>query len=200
MHRFFSIMLLVFICFPSYSQENDSNNFQPNANITDDLSVYIHTGSSRNYRIIGSILAGSPIVILDRQGDPEFVQITDAQGRTGWIEAQYISSTGTIRNALPRLQEEVSSLQQELSSLQEQYQQSRSQNNALEQQNRRLTTELDSAQNLAAELQIKVDQADNTAMIEWFTRGGILAGVCILLGILLTYIVPKKRRRGDQWM
>jgi SH3 domain protein len=191
---FMSITLSV-----SVAAQSDQTGFQPNANITDNLTVYMHTGSSRNYRIVGTIQAGTPVTVIDRTGDPEFIQIIDAQGRTGWVEGQYLSSEGSIREQLPNLIEQVASLNQQLSELREQHQQARSQGKALEQQNKRISAELKESQTIAASLQTEVDNADNSAMIEWFTRGGILAVICILLGILLTYL-PKKRRRNDQWM
>lgn len=169
------------------------------AHISDDLTVFIHTGPSRNYRIIGSIQAGTAIEIIDRQGDPEFVQMTDPEGREGWIEAQYISSNGTLREQVPALQQQVSDLTEQLSALQESHQRLRNDNTTLTQQNQRLATELEESVLLASDLQQRVDEADKTEMMEWFTRGGIVAAVSILLGILITYL-PKKRRRNDQWM
>ncbi len=179
--------------------QSPDSDFKPNANITDDLTVFIHTGSSRNFRIIGTIFAGAKVTVLDRAGEPEFVQIVDIEGRKGWIEAQYISSTGSIRDKLPNLQQQVATLNQQLTTLREQHQQASSQNLALEQKNKQITGELEKALENSAELQVKVDNADKTAMIGWFTRGSILAVVCILLGILITYF-PKKRSRDGQWM
>ena len=40
---------------------------------------------------------------------------------------------------------------------------------------------------------------DQTAQMEWFTRGGIVAVISLILGIILTYL-PKKTRRNDNWM
>lgn len=169
------------------------------AHISDDLTVFIHTGPSRNYRIIGSIQAGTSIEISDRQGEPEFVQMTDPEGREGWIEAQYISTTGTIREQVPGLQQQVSALTQQLSELRESHQRLRNDNTTLTQQSQRLTSQLEQHVTLANDLQQRLDAADQTEMIEWFTRGGIVVAVSIFLGILITYI-PKKRRRNDQWM
>lgn len=198
MLRFLTVSFSLIFSFSIAAQSDDAD-FQPNANITDDLTVFIHTGSSRNYRIIGTILAGAPVTVLDRAGDPEFVQIVDVEGRNGWIEGQYLSISGSIREQLPNLQDQVESLNQQLSTLREQHQQARSQSIALEQQNKRIAVELEQALQTSAELQAQVDSADNTAMIEWFTRGGIIAVICVFLGILITYL-PKKRRRNDQWM
>ncbi|MFT6268920.1 MAG: SH3 domain protein [Alphaproteobacteria bacterium] len=198
MLRFLIVLFFVIFSFSATALQSRGADFQPNANITDDLTTFIHTGSSRDYRIIGTILAGAQVTVLDRDGEPEFVQIVDIEGRRGWIEGQYLSSTGSIREQLPSLQEQVATLNQQLTTLREQHQQARSQSVDLEQQNKRIAGELEQALEVSAELQVKVDNADNTAMIEWFTRGGILAGVCILLGILITYF-PKKRSRDGQW-
>ncbi len=198
MLRFLTVLSVVILSFSVHAAQSGDTDFQPNANITDDLTVFIHTGSSRNYRIIGTILAGAPITVLVREGEPEFVQIVDIEGQKGWIEAQYLSSTGSIREQLPSLQELVTTLNQQLTTLRGQHQQAKSQNVSLEQQNKRIAGELEKALVSSSQLQIKVDNADNTAMIEWFTRGGIVAVICILLGILITYF-PKKRSRDGQW-
>nr|WP_297348316.1 TIGR04211 family SH3 domain-containing protein [uncultured Glaciecola sp.] len=198
MFRFIFVLSVVIFSFSAPAAQSDNIDFQPNANITDDLTVFIHTGSSRNYRIIGTILAGAPVTVLVREGEPEFVQIVDVEGRKGWVEAQYLSSTGSIRELLPSLQQQVATLNQELTTLREQHQQVRSQNISLEQHNNRIAGELANALEASGELQVKVDNADNTAMIEWFTRGGIVAVICVLFGILITYF-PKKRSRDGQW-
>ncbi|MFT4636520.1 MAG: SH3 domain protein [Glaciecola sp.] len=198
MPRFLIFLFAVIFSFSAKAIQSSDIDFQPNANITDDLTVFIHTGSSRNYRIIGTILAGTNITVLAREGEPEFVQIVDIEGQKGWIEAQYLSSTGSIREQLPSLQELVTTLNQQLTTLRGQHQQAKSQNVSLEQQNKRIAGELEKALVSSSQLQIKVDNADNTAMIEWFTRGGIVAVICILLGILITYF-PKKRSRDGQW-
>jgi SH3 domain protein len=198
MLRFLIVLSVVIFSFSAHAAQSGSTDFQPNANITDDLTVFIHTGSSRNYRIIGTILAGAPVTVLAREGEPEFVQIIDMEGREGWIEAQYLSSTGSMRELLPSLQQQVVTLNQQLTTLREQHQQATSQGILLERQNKRISDELTKALNVSGELQIQVDNADNTAMIEWFTRGGIVAVICVLFGILITYF-PKKRSRDGQW-
>ena len=103
--------------FPASAIQSLGADFQPDANITDDLTVFIHSGSTRNYRIIGTILAGAQVTVLDREGEPEFVKIVDIECQKGWIEAQYLSSTGSIRDQLPSIQEQVARLNQQLTSL-----------------------------------------------------------------------------------
>ena len=61
--------------------------------IRDDLFIFMHTGPGRNYRILGSIEAGTPITVLARDNDAEFTQITDNEGREGWVESRFVSNT-----------------------------------------------------------------------------------------------------------
>lgn len=169
------------------------------ATIMDDLTVFLHTGPSRNYRITGTIVAGSPITILAREGDPEFVQISDDEGRTGWVEARFISTSGSIRAELPALRQAINDVRASNTTLQQQNQRLREENATLTQQSQRLAQQLEGALQEQQTLQEQLQRVDQKEMIEWFTRGGIVAVVCILLGILITFI-PKKRRRNDQWM
>lgn len=193
----FLLLLSSFLLIPSgFINAQSPGNM---ATISDDLTVFIHTGPSRNYRIIGTIQAGSPVEVLAREGDPEFIQINDSEGRTGWVQAEYVSTSGSIREQLPALSAEVERLEAEMAKVKARYQQVDQENVLLLQQQARLSTELAAANDLAEKLQQQVDEADNTAMIEWFTRGGIVAAACIFLGILITYL-PKKRRKNDQWM
>ena len=42
--------------------------------IRDDLFIFMHTGPGRNYRILGSIEAGTPITVLARDNDAESIR------------------------------------------------------------------------------------------------------------------------------
>lgn len=199
MQRLYSLVLFSCFLLSLFPLQSDAQSQNNTAHVRDDLSVFIHTGPSRNYRIIGSINAGEAIQVQDRQGDPAFVQITDTQGRTGWIEAQYMTTSGTLREQVPELQNQLDTINTSYQDLQQAHQRLLEENRTLTQQNQRITMQLDESTGLANRLQNELDNADNTAMIEWFTRGGIVALVSLIVGVLLTYI-PKKRRRNDEWM
>lgn len=53
--------------------------------------VNFRAGPSTNDRVIGSLLRGSPIEALNRTDDG-WVQLRDAQGREGYMSAQFLSS------------------------------------------------------------------------------------------------------------
>ena len=66
-------------------------------------------------------------------------------------------------------------------------------------QNSQLKRQLEELQATNVRIQKELDTQDQSAQMEWFTRGGIIALVSILLGVIIAYL-PKKRRRNDQWM
>ena len=167
--------------------------------IRDDLFIFIHTGPSRNYRILGSVVAGTPITVLEENSETEFTQITDNEGRTGWVESRFVTSTMSQAEQLPKLREALTQTQDSLQTAQSENARMRQQLNDARQQVSELTTENESQANTIKRLTAQVDNADNEEMVMWFTRGGIVAGAGILLGVLLTFI-PKRRRRNNEWM
>jgi SH3 domain protein len=167
--------------------------------ISDDLFTYLHAGPGRNFRILGTVVAGTRVTLLQEDTEKSFVEIIDDKQRTGWVDAEFISVSSSVRALVPGLQQQVTDTQQAI-------QQQRQSNDLLNQQIADLTsqnTNLKKKLSDAEKENVKITQTladyDQTAQMEWFTRGGIVAVISLLLGIILTYL-PKKRRRNDNWM
>ena len=165
--------------------------------ISDDLFTYLHSGAGRNYRILGSVVAGTRVTLLQEQNN--FVEVIDDKQRTGWVDADFISSTRSVRELVPGLQQEIQQAEQTIN-------QQRSDNDLLQQeiaslktQNATLDRKLKAAEKESASVSQTLANYDQAAEMEWFTRGAIVAAVFLLLGIILTYL-PKKRRRNHNWM
>ncbi|MEM7420436.1 MAG: TIGR04211 family SH3 domain-containing protein [Pseudomonadota bacterium] len=167
--------------------------------IRDDLFIFMHTGAGRNYRILGSIEAGTPITVLDRDNDAEFTKITDNEGRTGWVESRFVSNTMSQAEQLPIISEQLADSQRSLQSAQSENARLRQQLNDARQQVSTLTTTNEEQAAEVTRLTAKVDSANKDELVTWFTRGGMVAGAGILLGVLLTYL-PKRKRRNSEWM
>lgn len=167
--------------------------------ISDDLYTYLHAGPGRNFRILGSVQAGTKVTQLQIDAEKNFVEVIDDKQRTGWVDASFITKTQSIRELVPELQERVREASQ-LSSQQENSNELLNQQIAdLSSQNNQLKRQLDQLQKENADMQNKLATKDQSAQMEWFTRGGIIALVSILVGVIIAYL-PKKRRRNDQWM
>jgi len=167
--------------------------------IRDDLFIFMHTGPGRNYRILGSIEAGTPITVLSRDNDAEFTQITDNEGRSGWIESKFVSNTMSRAEQLPIISEKLAESQSGLQSAQSENAKLRQQLSEARQQVSRLTTTNDEQASQIIRLTAQVESASKDELVTWFTRGGMVAGIGILLGVLITYL-PKRKRRNSEWM
>ena len=198
-------IVLLFLCIASSFIGAQSLAQEPNDSegeiryISDDLFTYIHAGPGRNFRILGSVVAGTRVTLLQEDTENNFVEIIDDKQRTGWVDAEFISISRSVRELVPGLQEQVEKTEKTIL-------QQRQSNDLLNQQiidltsqNTNLKKKLSDAEIENAKKSQTLADYDQTAQMEWFTRGGIVAVISLLLGIILTYL-PKKRRRNDNWM
>ncbi|WP_340676800.1 TIGR04211 family SH3 domain-containing protein [Paraglaciecola sp.] len=194
-------LLFTFIFLPgslAFAQEpNDSEG--DIRYISDDLFTFLHAGPGRNYRILGSVIAGTKVSMLQEDIDNQFVEVIDDKQRTGWIQSEFISKSRSVRELVPGLQQQL----QEANTM---IKQQSTDNDLLNQriadlssQNADLSRKFDEIASENSRITVELANHDQSAQIEWFTRGGIIAVISLLLGIILTYL-PKKRRRNDNWM
>ncbi len=167
--------------------------------IRDDLFIFMHTGPSRNYRILGSVEAGTPVTVLSRDNETDYTQIKDNQDRTGWVESKFVTTTMSQSEQLPIISEQLADSQAALQAASQENARLRQQLNDARQQVAQLSTETQTQAEKVTRLTAKVESADKDEMVTWFTRGGMVAGAGILLGVFLTYL-PKKRNRSKEWM
>lgn len=198
-------IVLLFLCIASSFINLQALAQEPNDSegeiryISDDLFTYLHAGPGRNFRILGSVVAGTRVTLLQEDTENNFVEIIDDKQRTGWVDAEFINVSSSVRELVPGLQQQVVETEQTIL-------QQRESNDLLNQQiadltslNTNLKKKLSDAEKENTKITKTLADYDQTAQMEWFTRGGIVAVISLLLGIILTYL-PKKRRRNDNWM
>ncbi len=196
------LFALVITTSPLMAQESsapDSDPLDSDHYIADDLFIFIHSGPSRNYRILGSIEAGEPITVLETDSENDFSKITDANGREGWVESQYIIDTISRRAQLPQLSQRLADSSQEIDRLQSRNTATAQDLAAARQQIAELETTLSNARQTITGLEEQVTKQDDMERYRMFSYGGMVAGAGLLVGILVTFI-PKRRRRSDTWM
>lgn len=187
-----------FLCVQSQAQEpNDSEG--EIRYISDDLFTYLHAGPGRNFRILGTVVAGTRVTLLQEDTEKNFVEIIDDKQRTGWVDAEFISISSSVRELVPGLKQQVEQTEQTIKQQRESNDLLNQQIAALTSQNTNLKKKLSEAEKENTTITQTLADYDQTAQMEWFTRGGIVAVISLLLGIILTYL-PKKRRRNDNWM
>ena len=164
--------------------------------ISDDLFIYMHSGPGTNYRIIGSVNAGSQIILTQQDTETEFSEITDERGRSGWVKSEFVTTDKSVRTQLAELQAQVnqqgdmsSQYSQELSQLDSQLQQAQMENQSLKEENQSLRAEMST-------LSQELEQNSNDTQKEMFFMGAIVAGSGLIFGIILTMLL-KGRKRSD---
>lgn len=193
-----SIILFSNIVFGQTSTEPNDSSGEVRY-ISDDLYTYLHAGPGRNFRILGSVQAGTKVTQLQFDVDKNFVEVIDDKQRTGWVDATFIVNSQSIRELVPDLQENIKKANEVLTQQENNNELLNQQIADLTSQNSQLKRQLSEIQKESADIQQELATKDQSAQMEWFTRGGIVALISIIIGVIIAYL-PKKRRRNDQWM
>lgn len=69
----------------------------------------------------------------------------------------------------------------------------------LETQNTNLNDQLMTSQAEIRELRAKIDTQKDDLLMRWFTYGGMVAGVGLLLGLVLPHLIPRRRKSNNGW-
>ncbi|MFD2167943.1 TIGR04211 family SH3 domain-containing protein [Thalassotalea euphylliae] len=166
--------------------------------ISDELFIYMHAGAGTNYRIVGSITAGTQVK-LTGEARNEYTQIIDDKDRTAWVESKFVSTKPGLRHVVAELNGQLATTNERESSLQSQISTS---NNELANANanvERLSNELATLKKDLASAEAKVASHDMDIKKEWFFNGAIVMCIGILLGILLPKLGGRKKSSMDSW-
>lgn len=190
MFRMFLLMLLSLTSIIASAETESTHRTQ--GYVTDDLYIYLHSGPSTKYRILGSVYAGDNIVKLAESEDGEFIQIEDKKQRVGWIAKKYFNDEQSLKDkyndaqtALTAQQAKLTSLQQHTEQLSSQLrtaqQETQSQHASLLEENQQLKADvallLAERQKGAAAYRVHQNDMQNQRMI--FGAGILLAGLII---------------------
>lgn len=178
--------------------------------ISDNISVYLRRGPGLQYGLVGSLKTGDKVSILEKNQDGSFTKIKDEKNRTAWIESELLTNVASAKDRLPELEQQILTLNEtvtnaehEKQSLIEDYSNqldiARNKISKLETLKTDLEKQLEEKNAIVETLNSQLEENDQNVMLTWFTRGGIVAGSGLILGLLLPYITPRRRRK-DRWM
>ncbi len=195
--------LAIFLLVAPYSQADTKY-------ISDELFTYMHTGPGTQYRIIGSVNAGTPVTIVATNAKEGYVQIVDNKDRKGWIESKYVTSQPSLRTRYPELEAELKQVKQELSTAQgdaqaqtkdliESLNQRTVQLQVLEKKTSELNQQLNDDQEEIRALRARLDTQKDDLLMRYFTYGGLVAGGGLLFGLLLPHIIPRRKKQPNGW-
>lgn len=178
--------------------------------ISDDLFTYMHRGPSTQYRIMGSVNAGTKVALLENNQETGFSRIKDDRGRIGWVKTDFLSGQVGLKTRFPVLQKELAEVKEALAhakeseeaktaGLQNSLKMRNEQITELETQNSQLNEQLMTSQTEIRELRAKLDTQKDDLLMKWFTYGGMVAGGGLLFGLILPHLIPRRRRRNNGW-
>jgi SH3 domain protein len=196
------------------------------AYVSDQLKIPMRSGASNAHRIIKFLSSGTPLTVVDTDGDYSEVEISGE--KTGWVLTSDLmdipsgrdrlvvvnkklsesraetkelkSSVAELKSEIRQLKSEKSSLQNErtnLSNSLEDLKITAANPVALSKKNKQLKKDLEKA-NANVDMLEKDNQAlRSNVMQEWFVIGGAVSIGSLILGIILTRI--NWRRKRDTW-
>lgn len=178
--------------------------------VSDDLYTYLHGGPGKQYRILGSVKAGSKVQFIQQDPSGKYAQIIDGKGRTVWIASESLQSGPSFRSQVTELQEQKQHLQHQLANIdseqareltlkREQVDQLTDQVQQQQQQLDEQGKELQTLRQQNGQLQQALGTKEQDQQYRWWREGGYIAGAGLLLGLLLPFL-PRPRRRKERWM
>ena len=181
----FLLLILIFIS----SVANAATNY-----VSDDLHTFIHSGPGTKYKIIGSVNTGDRIEVIRKESN--FTLVKDSKGRSGWINSKYVSNKLGLKERLPKIENELTQLKTQLDEYKGNLNSKGSQITNLENTNLKLNKQLEEIQTQNRKLESKLDTKKNDLLMRWFSYGGMVAGGGLLLGLLIPYLIPKRRSKS----
>lgn len=177
--------------------------------VSDDVFIYMHSGPSLDYRIIGTIDVGSTVTTLKHDANTKFYQVRTESGKTGWVKENELQTTLPAKSMLPTVQKQLQEAQKKLQNiaqensktLDEKTQSIIEKDNLIatlvsEKQTLQETiTELE-ATNL--ELDLLQDTKDERVKMEWMLYGGSVLFFGLLIGLLIPFL-PRRKKNRNNW-
>lgn len=188
---FFASFLILFTFALSAQEESNVTGF-----ISDELFIYMHTGAGNNYRITGTITAGSE-VILTGQEKNNYIELIDTKGKTAWVESKYVSTTPGLRNVIAELNSRLATYADVELKNQTKLSESSITIETLTSNNNDLTAQVAQLEQELTRVKSKIKHQDQEMLTQWFFNGAIVLGIGLFLGVLLPRLVSKKRKTSS---
>lgn len=201
MKKLICMVLFSMLAAPTFAQDRY---------IADKLFTYMHSGPSNQYRILGSIDAGENVKLIEVNKESGYSHIADERGRTGWVESRFITREVSNTLRLPALEKELEEVKKllanarqnadsEKAGLAESLELRNQQIADLERNYADISKQLTDSQSEIRELRAKLDTQKEDLLLKYFTYGGGVAGIGLLLGLVLPHIIPRRKRHPAGW-
>lgn len=186
-----------------------STSFAATQYVSDDLTIFMHSGPSLEYRIIGSIQVGTTVQTLKYNKATKFMQVKAANGRTGWVKASEIQSTPPAKSLLPAIQKTLQESQEKLKninmnnakSLSDKQQAILDKDNLIariESEKKTLRDTITDLETRNMQLDLLQDTKDERVKMEWLMYGGSVLFFGMVIGLIMP-LLPRRKKRTENW-
>lgn len=168
------------------------------AYIIDDLYIFMRSGAGSQYRLLGSITAGTQVTLLD-EAQNDYQKIIDDKGRTGWVEIKYLQKTPGLRYVIAELNAQLADKDEQIQKLKSSLTDKNLQLNKLTSSTEQLSKRLQVVTKQLASAQQALDQQDTSTQKQWFFNGAIVLGIGLILGLILPRLGGRRRASMASW-
>lgn len=166
--------------------------------ISEDLIVYMHTGSGKNYRIQGTVNSGEKVQLTGKSNNDYSEIITD-KDRIGWVESKYVSTKPGMRYVIADLNEKLARFQAEKSDITQQLNDAISEIDALKSERSDLQNSISALNMDLTETKSQLKNQDTSIKKQWFFNGAIVLGIGLLFGLVLPRLFSKRKTSMENW-
>ena len=166
--------------------------------ISDELSIYMHAGPGTNYRILGTIIAGSEVKITGAV-DNDYSEIIDDKNRTTWVESKYVGTKAGLRFVVAKLNKKIATSGDFTSQLDGEVNELKSKVNLLTSDKNKLSAELEKLTATLTKTQSKIKDQDTNIKKQWFFNGALVLGIGLILGLILPRFFARRRGAMENW-
>jgi len=177
--------------------------------VSDEIFIYMHSGPSREYRIVGTIDVGSTVSTLKYDQKTKFYRIRTADNKIGWVKGSELQTTLPAKGILPTVQKELQEAQTKLQNIAQENsgilgQQKQSiidKDNliaTLENEKNTLQQTIIKLEAANLELDLLQDTKDERVKMEWMMYGGSVLFFGLLFGLLIPFL-PRRKKNNNNW-
>jgi SH3 domain protein len=165
--------------------------------VSDSLTIFIRTGPTHEFRIVGTITAGDAVQIITDDAANKATHVRLSTGREVWVDTEQLMngkpSSLLYSEVSSQLQQSSSSSNQQISDLQQQLQQAEE----LASVSRTLQAQVTQLEYDKELLDQKNQTLSDRSRYDLMTTGGVVALVGVLLGLILPSLF--RRKKNDVW-
>ncbi len=166
--------------------------------ISDDLFIYMHSGAGNNYRILGSINAGTEVHLTGKI-ENEYTQFINEKGREAWVPSKYISVQPGLRNVIAELNAKLASNSESTLSLENNLDENKVLIDNLRNENTQFKNEVATLNSQLIETKSKLRDQDTNIKKEWFFNGAIVLAIGLIFGLLIPRLGGTRKANMDSW-